>query len=164
MLSKDYRLLLLMQQVLNVIQKARRRELLPHGITLEEFMILYILQDAEGPVIPTQISHLLCQERNTVSVQLDRMMGKGLIKKVRNFKNDRRLTKVTITPKGKSIFDQAQEAQPRKREGKGALSSIFSSFSKEEYEQFFEFLLRLRGKGLEEIGEEVGIKWKPPAP
>jgi len=163
MLSKDYRILLLMQQVVNAVKKARRNELLPHGITLEEFMVLYILQDAEGPVIPSRISHLLCQERNTVSTHLDRMARKNLVKRVRNFKNDRRLTRVTITTKGKSIFGHVQEAQARKEKGKGALTSIFSSFSREEYEQFSEFLLRLRKKALEEI-ETKGLKWKPPVP
>lgn len=160
MLNEEYRLLVLMQQVVNVIRKARRNELLPHGVSLEEFMVLYILQDAEGPVIPTRISHLLCQERNTASLQLDRMMEKGLVKKTRNFRKDRRLSRVTITPKGQSIFKQIQEAQHRKGKGKGALTSIFSSLSRNECKQFFKFLLRLREKAL----EESGTKWKPPVP
>lgn len=161
MFSKGYRDLLLMRQVLNVIQKARRRELLPHGVTLEEFMTLYILQEAEESIIPTQISHLLCQERNTASVQLSRMIKKGLVKKVRNFRKDRRLARIIITPKGQRIFEQIQKAQARKGENKAALSVIFSCLSGEEHEKFSEFLLRLRTKALEELGEEVTMKWKP---
>lgn len=160
MLSKDYRTLLLMQQTLNALRKARRQELLSHGLTLEEFMILYIIHDAEGPVTPIRITHLLFQEPNTASVKLDRLMKKGLVRKIRNFRNDRRLTRVTITSKGRSIFEKVQKAQAAKGGGKGALSSIFSSLSGEEYEKLFALLLKLRGKALEEIGG----KWKPPVP
>lgn len=153
MVGKDYRLWVLIQQVVGVMQKAKRKEL-PYGVTVEEFAVLFVIQAAERPVKPSKISRWLCHEPNSVSVLLDRMKKRGLVVKFRDLK-DRRAVRVILTEKGQRIFDQV-----KKEEDKGALASIFSSLSKNQRQQLESILGMLRERAF----EELEIKWRPPFP
>ena len=75
------------------------------GITAQQFNILRILRGANGPLSTLQIRQRMLDKMSDTSRIVDRLIVKGLVKKV-ICKNDRRLVDVVITDKGKKLLER----------------------------------------------------------
>jgi len=73
------------------------------GLTMQQFNILRILRGSPTPISTLQIRERMLDKMSDSSRIVDRLVLKGLAKKVIN-KRDKRLVDVTITEKGKKIL------------------------------------------------------------
>lgn len=73
-------------------------------ITPQQFNILRILRGAGGPLSTLQIRQRMLDKMSDTSRIVDRLVKKGLVKKV-TCKTDRRLVDVTITEKGLKLLE-----------------------------------------------------------
>jgi len=91
------------------------------GITPQQFNILRILRGSfPKPLSTLQIRERMLEKMSDTSRIVDRLIAKGLVKKV-ICKSDRRLVDVIITDKGKKLLDRLDE---REAEMDGVLSNL----------------------------------------
>jgi len=73
-------------------------------LTPQQFNILRILRGSQVPLSTLKIRELMLDRMSDTSRIVDRLLLKGLVKKVIN-KTDKRLVDVTISPKGKKVLE-----------------------------------------------------------
>jgi DNA-binding MarR family transcriptional regulator len=81
-----------------------------HGLTSQQFNILRILRGAGQPLSTLQIRQRMLDKMSDTSRIVDRLIIKGLVKKVTS-KTDKRLVDVSITDKGKKLLAKLDEHQ-----------------------------------------------------
>ena len=79
-------------------------------VTAQQFNILRILRGAGEPLSTLQIRQRMLDRMSDTSRIVDRMVKKGLVKKV-VCRTDKRLVDVTISDKGKSLLEKMDEYQ-----------------------------------------------------
>jgi len=109
-----------------------------HGITHQQFNILRILRGNH----PTPLSTLTIRERmidkmSDTSRIVDRLLSKGLVKKV-ICKKDRRLVDITITDKGLKLLEKLDDRQEE-------MDAILSNLSEKEALSLSKLLDKIRG-------------------
>jgi DNA-binding MarR family transcriptional regulator len=79
-----------------------------YGMTLAEGDLLFTLRRAPAPhrMLPSQLSASLLVSSGTMTSRLDRLEGRGLIRRVPN-PDDRRSVLVELTTPGRDLADQA---------------------------------------------------------
>ena len=80
------------------------------GLTMQQFNILRILRGSETPLSTLQIRERMLDKMSDTSRIVDRLILKGLVKKM-VCKSDKRLVDVTITDKGKKLLQQIDEQE-----------------------------------------------------
>jgi len=80
-------------------------------LTPQQFNILRILRGAGQPLSTLQIRQRMLDKMSDTSRIVDRLIKKGLTKKV-VCKSDRRLVDVTISDKGLKLLEKLDEMQP----------------------------------------------------
>jgi DNA-binding MarR family transcriptional regulator len=95
--------------------KARfARELRPFDITTEQYGVLFLLWDLDG-LQQWEIADLLLKDRPNVTRILEKLEKKKLIARKVDA-NDRRATRVFLTPAGREIKPHLEQAVERIRE------------------------------------------------
>lgn len=105
-------------------------------LTPQQFNILRILRGAGQPLSTLQIRQRMLDKMSDTSRIVDRLIKKGLTKKV-VCKADRRLVDVSITEKGLKLLDKLDETQ-------NELDSIVSSLSEREAHDLNNLLDKIR--------------------
>ncbi|CAN5430499.1 MarR family transcriptional regulator [soil metagenome] len=106
------------------------------GLTMQQFNILRILRGSSNPLSTLQIRERMLDKMSDSSRIVDRLILKGLVKKI-TCKTDKRLVDVTITAKGLKILEKL-DAQEDKME------NIFKSLTKNEAETLNTLLDKIR--------------------
>ena len=75
------------------------------GLTMQQFNILRILRGNEKPLSTMQIRERMLDKMSDTSRIVDRLIVKGLVKKMIS-KTDKRLVDVSITEKGKKVLQK----------------------------------------------------------
>lgn len=75
------------------------------GLTMQQFNILRILRGSENPISTLQIRERMLDKMSDTSRIVDRLIIKGLAKKI-TCKADKRLVDVSITEKGKKVLQK----------------------------------------------------------
>lgn len=97
----------------------------PEDITPQQFNILRILRGSyPQPLSTLQIRERMLDKMSDTSRIVDRLINKGLVKKV-TCKADRRLVDITITEKGKKLLERLDERQ-------NEMDGILGNLSKRE--------------------------------
>jgi DNA-binding MarR family transcriptional regulator len=78
------------------------------NLTPQQFNILRILRGSQSPISTLQIRERMLDKMSDTSRIVDRLVLKGLAKKVIN-KTDKRLVDVTISPKPKKVLDNMDQ-------------------------------------------------------
>jgi DNA-binding MarR family transcriptional regulator len=81
------------------------------GITSQQFNILRILRGAGEPLSTLQIRQRMLDKMSDTSRIVDRMVIKGLVKKMVR-ETDKRLVDVTLAEKGQTLLEQMDSFQP----------------------------------------------------
>ncbi len=132
------------------------RDTLIHAIELElaqskmnypQARVLYILTRDPSGMTQVQMSKWLSRNLNSVSTLINKMVKKGLVKKLRN-KDDGKIY-VIATEKGAEYWNHVPER---------ALQLAFSAMTDEEKEQLRNLLKKLRA----EVRGLLGLDYKPP--
>ena len=105
-------------------------------LTPQQFNILRILRGAGQPLSTLQIRQRMLDKMSDTSRIVDRLIKKGLTKKV-VCKTDRRLVDVSITDKGLKLLDKLDEEQ-------NELDSIVSHLSEREANDLNNLLDKIR--------------------
>ena len=140
--DKDFELWVLIHQTRDAIFKLRENELRQHGITTMEAGVLFLIHLIGYKTTPAEISRWIFREPHTVSVLLNRMEKKGLIKKTKNL-DRRNLVRISLTEKGKQAYNNTL-----KRE---SIRNTIATLSEEERQQLYSYMQKLRDKALNDI-------------
>lgn len=106
------------------------------GLTMQQFNILRILRGSLMPLSTLQIRERMLDRMSDSSRIVDRLIIKGLVKKI-TCKTDKRLVDVTITSKGLKILEKL-DAQEDKME------NIVNALTKSEAETLNHLLDKIR--------------------
>ena len=106
-------------------------------ITLQQFNILRILRGSfPNPLSTLQIRERMLEKMSDTSRIVDRLITKGLVKKL-TCKLDRRLVDVIITEKGKKLLERLDARQDE-------MDAVLNSLTKEEAEALSHLLDKIR--------------------
>lgn len=152
--DQDYNLWWLTIQMRRAMHKARAKELSQYGITPEESGALFAIKAIGSRATPAKIARWELREHHTTSALLVRMEKKGLVKRTRNLER-KNMIRVTLTKRGREVYNHAA-----KRE---SIHRILSCIPKDQREQLWSLLQRLRDKSLEELNRSSKLVF-PPAP
>jgi DNA-binding MarR family transcriptional regulator len=76
-----------------------------NGLTMQQFNILRILRGSPTPLSTLQIRERMLDKMSDTSRIVDRLIVKGLVKKLTS-KTDKRLVDITISDKGKKLLQK----------------------------------------------------------
>jgi DNA-binding MarR family transcriptional regulator len=107
-----------------------------HDITPQQFNILRILRGAGEPLSTLQIRQRMLDKMSDTSRIVDRLLKKGVVKKV-TCKADRRLVDVTIADKGLKMLEKMDLYQDE-------MDGIFKNLSAEEAKTLNQLLDKVR--------------------
>ena len=106
-------------------------------ITAQQFNILRILRGSfPQPLSTLQIRERMLEKMSDTSRIVDRLIAKGLVKKL-TCKSDRRLVDVIITDKGKKLLERLDLKQDE-------MDKVLGNLSENEAEQLSELLDKIR--------------------
>jgi DNA-binding MarR family transcriptional regulator len=108
-----------------------------HDITLQQFNILRILRGAGEPISTLQIRQRMLDKMSDTSRIVDRLIKKGLVKKV-TCKTDRRLVDVTITARGLQLLKKTDLHETR-------MDDLLQALTEEEAKTLNHLLDKMRG-------------------
>jgi MarR family 2-MHQ and catechol resistance regulon transcriptional repressor len=111
----------------DAINKLRQKELEPYGISPEQSGILALLGSRQESPTPADISRWMFRERSSVTIILNRMVAKGLVKKTTDPVKKNRV-RISLTKKGKEVLEQV------KRQG-ACIDRIMSNLTDEQRAQ-----------------------------
>lgn len=121
----------------NWVQSQLKALLKPHGITLQQFNVLRILNGQKVPISTHEIRARMLDRMSDVSRIVDRMFKRGLVNRT-PCKKDRRLVDVEITEKGRRLIQQIDTR-------KDALDGILGNLEEEELVLLNGLLDKVRG-------------------
>jgi len=130
---------LLMNQLHVSINQYEDREYGKIGISIPQFYILAAIKYLPSPVTITDIARWVDRKVNTVTLVLNQMEKKGLVKRERDLP-DRRETRLSLTPVSEKIFEKA--TVPLRE----VPNDIFSCLSSDELDSLLSILQKLREK------------------
>jgi len=94
------------------------------GLGLSDFAVLEVLLH-KGPLPVNTIGPIVDLTPGSISIAVDRLVGKGLVSRVESAE-DRRVRIVALTPRGRTLIDLAF------RKHSGQMKRVFSELSAEE--------------------------------
>ncbi len=152
-----YNMLYLFLQTSTAIWRTIEVGLSEEHVTLAQLRLLLIVRHHDKPLTPAELCRCVFRESQTVTIALNHLENNGYVKKVKD-QNDKRKVRIQITERGKQLLKKHDQWIA------SSANEIVSCFSKEELQQFEEYLKRLRewvfqlfGIGLvEPIGESYG--------
>lgn len=109
---------------------------LEEDLTMQQFNILRILRGSQTALSTLQIRERMLDKMSDTSRIVDRIIIKGLVKKV-ICKADKRLVDITITPKGLKLLDKMDKQDDR-------MKAIFMSLSEAEAKTLNKLLDKIR--------------------
>ena len=125
--------------------KARDKELRNTGISHVQRSVLFSVNIIGNKATPAELARWLFREPHSMSELLSRMEKAGLIKKVKDLEK-KNLVRIVLTDKGCEAYKLSTRHD--------SINNILSCLSPEELQQFGEYLHRIRGKALSELGIE----------
>ncbi len=118
----------------------RSKEILERGdITAQQFNILRILRGAGAPLSTLQIRQRMLDKMSDTSRIVDRLIVKGLVKKI-ICKADKRLVDVSITDKGKKLLEKLDKYETE-------MDAILGNLSETDAKTLNKLLDKIRNSG-----------------
>lgn len=137
---------MLFHQTYNSISRCEDKEFGKLGISARQHAILMAIMESGGSATPTQIAKWVDRNNNSITLILDRMEKRGLVKRIRDT-NDRRSLNVEMTQKGVEVLRQGIEV------GWSLIQDLLSSLSSEE--------MRIMANSLEKLRHQSIIRCYP---
>src|SRR6202020_2794907 len=115
---------LVMMKAMRALTKYATAGIEETGLGLSDFGVLEILLH-QGPLPVNTIGPMVDLTPGSISIAVDRLVGKGLVSRVESAE-DRRVRIVALTPRGRTLIDSAF------RKHSGQMRRVFSELSAEE--------------------------------
>ena len=116
------------EKIKNILQE--------EDITPQQYNILRILRGSKKPLSTLQIRERMLDKMSDTSRLVDRLLAKGLVKKI-VCKTDRRLVDILITDKGKKLLQRLDQRE-------ADMDAILSGLTDKEATQLSDLLDKLR--------------------
>jgi|WetSurMetagenome_2_1015567.scaffolds.fasta_scaffold145290_1 DNA-binding MarR family transcriptional regulator len=146
-LDADHELWVLLRQARDAVHKVRDNELRQFGISSVQASILFIIQAIGHEATAAEISRWIFRRPHGVSMLLNRMQKKELIKRVKSPQR-KNVSRIIITTKGQKALDES---------AKGAcIHRVMSTLDPEEQALLKSYLLKLRDTACEDL--KVNVK------
>ena len=142
-LGKYYYLWVTLARTRDAIYRCREIELAKYGISPEQALILLIVRSLDNYATPAEISRHIFRKPNTVSVIVNGMAKKGLLKKSRDL-HRRNLVRISLTEEGEEAY--------RRMTIRESIIRIMSGLSEEDVDTFQYYLNFLIAKAKTELG------------
>lgn len=147
----EHRLWVIFHQTHDLLGKYEDKVLEDAHLTKEQHLILWLIEfmtdGNDNPVILSDLASSLFRNLNSVSTIVNRMEKNGLIKKYRDLP-DQRAIRLVVTPKGKEAFRNAIIPNGL------LIKEVFSAFSEDEMATLITFIKKLR----EQIYTKSGLE------
>jgi DNA-binding MarR family transcriptional regulator len=141
----DYLLWWVLGQAKDVMFLVRSQELRENDITPTQMSVLFVikmLEKVEGKATLSKIAEWLLHEPHTISRIVSRMVKLGFLQKTRDA--DKGIEyRISLTEKGEQAYNQSIKSK--------ALQDVFAVLSREEHEQLYASLLKLRDTALKKL-------------
>jgi DNA-binding MarR family transcriptional regulator len=121
------------------------------GLTTEQYAVLVTIKYLGNPVNITDVAQWIGRRTNSVSMQVDRMVKSGLLRRVRG-RVDRRVVRLTITSKAENMLKPATLA------GWEFIQKILSPLSDEDKHTFVRLLETLMYQTLNYLNPREDIE------
>lgn len=135
--NKYYDMFISFRRCANAVALARDRELLAVGVTSGKAAIMHAIHHYGGKASPGEIANFLVLAPHTVVGTINRMEKEGLVSRRRGGPGVGRTTSVSLTEKGRAIW---QGIWRDVRKGTNLIAKLFSSFSSDELERLNGYL------------------------
>ena len=133
----------LVRDVAHLLEKARDRELRPHGITVMQATVLHMIRMLGEEATPVALARVMFREAPTISSVLGRLEEQGLILKKRQGRRGGAIW-LTLTPEGEAAL-----ADTLKRD---SIRRVMSGLDAADCQNLVAALLPLRRLALRELG------------
>ena len=133
--------------IYQMISRIREKELLRHGLSAQQAIVLVYISLLEYQVTPSLLARYLQKQRNTVCEILARMESKGLIYRYTTPDNQKERP-VQITEEARELIRVSVDTQ--------SVRDVFSILSEKEHRQFMTLMNKLMESTLK-VGLDRGI-------
>lgn len=140
--DQDYSLWVLLNQVRDVVLKARQKELDQYNISATQAATLLVIEAIGPKATATEISRRLFRKPHSIAGAdgtLSRMEKKGLVMRLKDL-DRKNLVRVVLTEKGRQAYYQSTKQE--------SIRQIMSSLSEEQRQRLTSCLETLRDKAL----------------
>src|SRR5882762_10075922 len=138
---------LVMMKAMRALRRYATTGIEETGLGLSDFGVLEVLLN-KGPLPVNTIGPIVDLTPGSISIAVDRLVGKGLVSRVESAE-DRRVRIVALTPRGKNLIVSAF------RKHSGQMKRVFSELSPEEL-RGLEVTLKKVGKRAAALMQERG--------
>jgi len=145
-LDEDQDLWSLLNRTRYAVYRAREKELQRYSISTEQVSVLFIVQAMDNKATPVALTRYLLKQPHTVSSLVNRMAGRGLIKKFKDL-DRKNLVRIEITEKGMKAYEQSTK--------RGPIHRIMVKLSPEEKKQVRQSLEKIYNQARKEIGLDI---------
>ena len=118
------------------LEKAGQRLFRPYGLTVAQFNVLNLLSDQPDGMRASDLARALVVDASNVTGLMKRMKAEGYLREREN-PTDRRQHVVTLTPKGKRVWETANQ------EYCSSLAAVVSTLSPAECKTMARVLQRI---------------------
>lgn len=132
----------------DIIFRAVEMELEQYVINTAQAKLLYILAGQKEGISLNEIASLACREFNSVSILINKMVKRGLVKKVKKAGDERAY--ISLTKEGKKLWFETITTR--------SMTLIFDSLSDEERIQLGGIMQKLQNTAR----KLMGLTYKPP--
>jgi DNA-binding MarR family transcriptional regulator len=140
-IKSDFELWVLLEQTRFAICRAKELELAKINLTISQASVLYTLRVNGGEATQKEIAEFTMRQHHSVSTLINRMIQRGLLKKVK-YSGDKG-TRITMTEKGQELYNGITDV---------AIAMVFSTLKKEDKTKLAENLSVLRSKARSMLG------------
>ena len=132
----------LVQQVRDLLVKAKNNDLKQYGITVRQLAVLDIISILGNKATPTEISVRLLRQPHSISSLLARMEKRGLVSRAVN-PEMKKSVNISLTKKGKQLLKDSLETE--------TVRDIVSCLPENELHQLIASLKELRNTAIDKL-------------
>lgn len=141
-IDDNYRLFYMLLRARDIVFEVREKELAQFGLRPRHSAVIYAIKTLGEKATPGEIANIVFRKPHSVSVMLNRMEKKGLIKKNKAPGGGNRII-VTLTKKGEEAFEKASQRE--------SLNRIFSVLTQTQRKQMQAGFKKLWESGIKEL-------------
>jgi DNA-binding MarR family transcriptional regulator len=141
-----YKLWVLLHRVVELIERAREKELAKYGVPIRQVATLFAINAYDDKATLTQLADFLGRRPHTISSILSRMEKDGLVRK-RADETRHNVVRVALTDKGRRAYAATTHRQ--------SINNILTSLAGNEQSQLGQFLERLEKEAQAELGRRM---------
>jgi len=132
----------LVQQVRDLLVKAKNNDLKQFDITVRQLAVLDIISILGNKATPTEISMRLLRQPHSISSLLARMEKRGLVTRAVN-PEMKKSVNISLTKKGRQVLNNAMETE--------TVREIMSCLTEKELQQLITSLKELRNTAIDKL-------------